>query len=138
MITSGSLRTAVSKFSTLRSQGVNAYQRRWLGQAPRGKNVEDFDTAWEEAKKLFYKPALSYQEFAKRAEALRMFVFWGFVTFAAVDLAIHPPESSYWGGALFSNFKRRFSKSEDGHKLPFLGSDNMTSASREYHRVCNI
>uniref|UniRef100_A0A3B0MMQ8 Uncharacterized protein n=1 Tax=Theileria annulata TaxID=5874 RepID=A0A3B0MMQ8_THEAN len=112
----------------------NYRQFRYLGQAPQGKNIENFESAWEEGKKLFYRQSLSYNEFAKRVECLRLFLFWGLVTGLAFDIAFRPPKSRYW---FTWNLRERFSKPKPT-SLPPLQDDNMTDATREYNKICNF
>lgn len=121
------------------------YQRRWLGQAPTGRQLNNVDGSWEEAKKLFYKPALTYGEFAKRVEAFRMFAFWGLVGGVTVDLIMDPPKSQYWSKwnalKMPSRLMDKFGSKPKGDPLPShpeLGNDYMTDAAREYHKVCNL
>ncbi|EAN32907.1 hypothetical protein TpMuguga_02g00624 [Theileria parva strain Muguga] len=112
----------------------NFSQSRHLGQAPQGKNIENLESAWEEGKKLFYRPSLSYHEFAKRVECVRLFVFWGLVTGLALDFVFRPLKSGYW----FSwNLRERFSRPKVT-TLPQLQDDNMTDATREYNKICNF
>ncbi|KAK1939563.1 hypothetical protein X943_001050 [Babesia divergens] len=120
-------------------------QRRWLGQAPSGRQLKGIDTTWEEAKKLFYKPALSYGEFAKRVDAFRIFAFWALVGGLTLDLFINPPQSQYWTKWNMLKMPSRLldkinvkPEARDLPPLPALGNDHMTDAAREYTRVCNI
>ncbi|ORM40871.1 uncharacterized protein BXIN_1700 [Babesia sp. Xinjiang] len=119
--------------------------RRWLGQAPSGRQVNNVDTACAEAKKLFYKSSLGYAEFAKRIESLRLLAFWALVTGLTVDLVMRPPQSSYWAKwnllKMPSRLMDKFGQKPAPVQTPEtakLGPDHLTDAAREYHRVCNI
>ncbi|UKK01918.2 hypothetical protein MACK_001271 [Theileria orientalis] len=109
-------------------------QIRRLGQAPQGNNVDNLESAWEEAKRFFYRPSYSYQEFAKRVECVRLFLFWGLVTGLAADLVFRPLKTNYWFNF---NFKDRF-KTKEPPTLPPLNENHMTDASMEYNRICNF
>ncbi|GBE60765.1 hypothetical protein, conserved [Babesia ovata] len=120
-------------------------QRRYLGQAPSGRQLNSIEASWTEAKKLFYKPALGYTEFAKRVEALRMLAFWALVTGLTLDIALNPPKSQYWAKWNLIKMPSRIMEKFGGQAKPVtppepakLGADLLTDASREYHRICNL
>ncbi|GFE54940.1 hypothetical protein BaOVIS_023440 [Babesia ovis] len=121
-------------------------QRRWLGQAPSGRQVNTADAAWDEAKKLFYKPSLGYPEFAKRVDAFRMLAFWAMLTGLTLDLVINPPQSSYWTkwnllkmpSRLMDKFGQQSKTPTATGAIPNLDDEHLTEAAREYHRVCNL
>ena len=76
--------------------GRMAIQRRALGTVTRGPKLRDVGANWNKAMELFCKPALGYWEFQQRCSSLRLFVFWGTVSYLTVDLIANPPRSSYW------------------------------------------
>ncbi|EDO06605.2 hypothetical protein BBOV_II006550 [Babesia bovis T2Bo] len=143
------LRTYIRGFdvsaSCLPSSSHIQSQRRWLGQAPSGRKIDSVDAAWDEAKKLFYKPSMGYSEFAKRVDALRIFAFWAMITGLSIDLIINPPQSAYWSkwnvlkmpSRLMDKFGHK-SKQDVMSNAVELDQDHLTEAVREYHRVCNV
>ena len=69
---------------------------RSLGTATRGPKLRDIRGQWSHAVDFFAKPALSYSEFHQRCSSLRVFVFWGVVSYLTFDLFLNPPRSTYW------------------------------------------
>ncbi|CDO62359.1 conserved Plasmodium protein, unknown function [Plasmodium reichenowi] len=71
-------------------------QKRYLGNLVRGPLPTEIKKNFEYAKDFFCKRSYTYQDFKQRCESLRLFLYFGIVTFLSLDLLINPLQSSYW------------------------------------------
>ncbi|CRG98718.1 conserved Plasmodium protein, unknown function [Plasmodium relictum] len=92
-------------------------QKRFLGNTVRGPLPKEISKNAEYALDFFTKRAHTYQDFKQQCESLRIFIYFGLVTFFSFDFLINPLKSSYWSKFtpinLFKCFFNYFSVKQD-------------------------
>ncbi|SCN43090.1 conserved Plasmodium protein, unknown function [Plasmodium ovale] len=92
-------------------------QKRYLGNTVRGPLPTEVGKNAEFALDFFQRRAHTYQDFKQQCESLRIFVYFGLVSFFSLDLLINPLKSSYWHQfmpmTIFRNFFSYFGKRQD-------------------------